>query len=272
MRAHFDLVAPLCQLQAGNVPVADTVNLAYATVVVTVRPSKDLGRSRVRACRRAVALLSVSGPALLLACSGPEKLDRNDGSNRPGGGAGGVGGQVSIPSGSGGAPAGGGGATGGQSTGGNAALPDAGGATPDGGSGAGGVVSDGGIGDSAAPVDAATEAGRSCAGLLQANVCWYLSGDGQSCNQACQAHAGFDVASLLSIGIPAQGGSVERCTALLAALLGNAAGAIQMGTRADVGVGCHLFGAEPQRWWLTDPPFDPAASAPGIQVACGCNE
>ncbi|MET0411442.1 MAG: hypothetical protein ABW217_09095 [Polyangiaceae bacterium] len=157
---------------------------------------------------------------------------------------------------------------GGQSTGADAAAPDDAGS----GSDAGIVVSDGGTGDSGAPLDAAAEAGRSCAGVLQDDVCWYLSGDGQSCNQTCQARAGFDVASLLSIGIPAQGGSVERCTALLAALLGEVPGPIQMGTRADIGVGCHLFGEELERWWLTDPPFDPDASAPGIQVACGCNE
>lgn len=189
------------------------------------------------------------------------------GTNRPGDGAGGGSSPAIPPFGLGGSPAGGTGAMGGQSTGDSGALT-----VPDGGSAAGGVATGGGGRDSSTPPDAATEAGRSCAGLRQDNVCWYLGADGQSCNQTCQTHAGFDVASLLSIGTPAQGGSVERCSALLAALLGNAAGAIQEGTRADVGVGCHLFGAELQRWWLTDPPFEPGASAPAIQVACGCNE
>jgi hypothetical protein len=250
-------------------PVAGTVNLAYATAVVTVRRSVDLGlarRARARARWRAIALLSAGCPALLLACSDPERLGRSNGPNRPGDGAGG-GGRPSLP-GFGGSPPAGSGAVDGQSTGGDAAVPDAGG----GGSDAAVVLSDAGIADSGAPADAATDSGRSCAGLLQDDVCWYLSGDGQSCNQACQARGGFDAASLLSIGVPAQGGSVERCSAVLTALLDDAAGAIEMGTRVDVGVGCHLFGEELERWWLTAPPFDPGASAPGIQVACGCNE
>jgi len=58
---------------------------------------------------------------------------------------------------------------------------------------------------------------------------------------------------------------------VLTALLGNANETVTS-TTDDVGLGCHVFGQEPARWWLSSPEFSAAASLNNARIACACTE
>ena len=119
-----------------------------------------------------------------------------------------------------------------------------------------------------AGMDAGTSVVRTCAaGQQLGGYCWFLSPVSRSCNTTCAAHGGYE-ASLDWIGTPTQGGSRERCDAVLTVLQGIDADTTA-GTRSDGrGVGCHLY--ESTRWWLAAPDFNPAAYYLKTRIACSC--
>ena len=153
---------------------------------------------------------------------------------------------------------------------------DAGHVTPDAGSGM--PMMDAAVSGTDASVDAgspAVDAGRDasvsarvCAsGKEHGGYCWFLGGTQQSCNAACAAHGGYE-SSLEWTGTTAQGGSLERCDALLTLLQGYTA-KITAGYRQDGrGLGCHVY--QNGRWWLVDPAFSPAASYLKTRIVCSC--
>ncbi len=112
-----------------------------------------------------------------------------------------------------------------------------------------------------------------CGGALLQGSCWYLGDVGEACVDVCATRGGFAQASAALIGTPAQGGSVEGCTAVLQAL-GALPGVVTEGFREDgLGLGCHLYleltGAE-VAWWLTSPDLSPQAFSTQSRQACGC--
>jgi hypothetical protein len=112
-----------------------------------------------------------------------------------------------------------------------------------------------------------------CEGTLLQGSCWYLGDVSQACDDVCSTHGGFSAPSAAVIGTPAQGGSIEACTAILDAL-GALQAAVSEGYRDDdLGLGCHLYveatGAE-AAWWLTSPDLSPQASSPQTRQVCGC--
>lgn len=115
----------------------------------------------------------------------------------------------------------------------------------------------------------ATDAGsqRQCAaGREHGGYCWFLGAAGESCDEACQSHDGYEP-SLQWTGSLLQGGSLARCDALLTLLTGP--GTTTQGTRYDqLGLGCHLYSG--RRWWLYSPRFDPAASTSKASIVCSC--
>lgn len=144
------------------------------------------------------------------------------------------------------------------------------GGSPSGGMGGN---ADAGRQDAGGTPDAGGDAGAQCGGTLLDGICWYLGALDQSCNQVCASRAGFNPAAIPVVGTPAQGGTLENCSALLQALLGNDDEAVVEGTQvAGAGVGCHLFDASAgSRWWLTTPDFSPDVGIVGGQIVCGCN-
>jgi hypothetical protein len=129
-------------------------------------------------------------------------------------------------------------------------------------------------------VDAATvpetglDAGLSCQGLPLDGICWYLGPAGESCSEVCEDRGGFNPAATAVIGTASQGGSLERCSALLEVLDGTANQDVVQGTQvAGIGVGCHVFDATAGYWWwLESPDFSEDASLAGGSIVCGCNE
>jgi hypothetical protein len=189
-----------------------------------------------------------------------------------------------VTGGSGGAATGGnagagsGGSAGSGNGGSAGALGGAGGAGDVGGAGGGNVSGiggtaqlDSGAGGRVSGSDGGVDAGRDCAGTLVGGLCFYLGAVGQSCDETCNAHGGFDAATVAVVGTAAQDGSPEECSDVLTALLGNADQTV-MSTSDDVGLGCHVFGQEPARWWLTSPAFSAGASLNNARVACACSE
>lgn len=147
---------------------------------------------------------------------------------------------------------------------------------------AGGVPSDASIeppsppGDTAEPDDTPEpepEPEPPCVGVPLAGSCWYLGDAGLACDDVCASHGGFAPDAAGIVGTPAQGGSVEGCTAVLEALDALAT-PVSEGFRDDgLGLGCHLFAnaaAAPAAWWLSAPDLSPAAAGISVRIACSC--
>jgi hypothetical protein len=115
------------------------------------------------------------------------------------------------------------------------------------------------------------DAAPACGGARYGGICWYLAADGQSCEDACAERGGFNAASVSHIGSVEEGGSLERCASVLTALRGNPDVVVKPTVETE-GIGCHLYGAAEDRWWLTEPNFDPQATWEKVQIVCGCNE
>jgi hypothetical protein len=143
-------------------------------------------------------------------------------------------------------------------------IPSAGAGGAGGAAGAGAAAGAGGAGGTAGAGGAGP---RSCAhGSELDGYCWFLGADGVSCNDVCQDYGGYE-AVLSWIGTPVQGGSLERCDQLLTLL--TSPGTTASGMRTDgLGLGCHLFYDE--RWWLSDPDFDPATKYSAVRLVCSC--
>jgi hypothetical protein len=123
------------------------------------------------------------------------------------------------------------------------------------------------------PAEPAEPAEPDCSGTLVDGVCWYLGELDRACVDVCATRGGVDPASTASIGTPEQGGSLESCAAILAALGGPAA-SLQEGFREDdLGFGCHVFvdaAGATSAWWLTAPAFAPTVADPNASIVCGC--
>lgn len=134
------------------------------------------------------------------------------------------------------------------------------GPSPDAGEARDAGVSEAGTGDGGALPEA-------CAGTRSLDLCWYLGAVGASCVQTCARHGGYDPAMADAVGSAAQGGSVDGCDEVMAAL--GHAGVVLSGYRSDsFGLGCHLWGSE--LWWLSRPDFSPSSGTSPARVACAC--
>jgi hypothetical protein len=114
-----------------------------------------------------------------------------------------------------------------------------------------------------------------CAGVALGGACWYLGDAELACDDVCASHGGFAPETATIVGTPAQGGSVEGCTAVLEALGALPAPVtVSAGFRDDgLGFGCHVFTnatAATAAWWLSAPALSPTASGIAIRIACGC--
>jgi hypothetical protein len=98
-------------------------------------------------------------------------------------------------------------------------------------------------------------------GIYQNGICWYLGAPNQSCTQTCWYQG----------GVAAQGGSVEKCKALLDSLLNRVQpyDYVQpIAAPTGQGLGCYLYNG--YLYWITDLPFDPDQHTFNTQIACGC--
>ena len=110
----------------------------------------------------------------------------------------------------------------------------------------------------------------SCAGVLLDHHCWYLGTEGKSCLEFCGSHGGYSAATVQYVGTSDQGGSLQKCQALVNAL--GYTDEVEEGHRHDgKGLGCHTW---PNQgfWWLTSPPFQPSFSSGTGRLVCACNE
>jgi hypothetical protein len=153
--------------------------------------------------------------------------------------------------------------TGGATTGGKSST---GGATTGGKSSTGGASTGGASTGGTSTGGGAGAGGSTCAGKVLQNLCWYLGPLGQSCDATCATHGGVAMGSEAFVGTTAQGGSLKECQQLLV-LLGVSVAPIQ-GSRDDVGLGCHLYDADP--YWLDAPDFTTDASVPEARLVCAC--
>ena len=123
---------------------------------------------------------------------------------------------------------------------------------------------DGGA-DTDTDTDTGTEAG--CGeGVLLYGICWYFGALGDSCNETCDLHGGYDEATPEYVGIESQGGSLEECQAIFTAL--GSSETVSEGSNS-AGYGCHFWQGS-GLWWLNSPAFDPSASADAAREVCGC--
>jgi hypothetical protein len=118
-----------------------------------------------------------------------------------------------------------------------------------------------------------TEQAPACGGVQVAGLCWYMGLAGDSCQDTCASHGGYNSATANFVGSSSQGGSLGNCEQVLAAL--QESGMVRDGTRTDgLGLGCHRFfdGGSPtgRLWWLISPDFDPAVTLSQAAMACGC--
>jgi hypothetical protein len=157
----------------------------------------------------------------------------------------------------------------------NLGEADAGSAGPTTSVDGGAVAADASIEPPGAPSPAEPVPEPACAGVGLGGACWYLGDAELACNDVCASHGGFAPEAATIVGTPAQGGSVEGCTAVLEALGALPAPVtVTAGFRDDgLGFGCHVFTNAPAAtaaWWLSAPDLSPTASGIAIRIACGC--
>jgi hypothetical protein len=140
------------------------------------------------------------------------------------------------------------------------ALPDAASSTD---AGADTAVDAAGT-DASAP-DASLPA---CAGARVRDLCWYFGPLNNSCLQVCSSRGGYDSRMVGVVGTTSQGGTVEACNEVLAALGLNGTATPARRTD-DKGYGCHQWGAD--LWWIDSAPdFRPDVAGTSARVACAC--
>jgi hypothetical protein len=139
--------------------------------------------------------------------------------------------------------------------------------------------SDGGVDASSADAGAsADDAGAdasapdaslpACAGARVRNLCWYFGALNNSCLQVCSSRGGYDSRMVGVVGSTPQGGTVQACNEVLAALGLNGTATPSRRTD-DKGYGCHQWGAD--LWWIDSAPdFRPDVAGTSARVACAC--
>jgi hypothetical protein len=108
-----------------------------------------------------------------------------------------------------------------------------------------------------------------CAGEQVSGQCLYLGAVGASCQYTCATHGGVAPDAKAFLGTPAQGGTLEQCSAALKAL-GVTATVIQAARYDGRGLGCHLYDSVP--YWLTSPAFSTTVGYVRTRIACACSE
>jgi hypothetical protein len=121
-----------------------------------------------------------------------------------------------------------------------------------------------------AAVPDAAAAPPACSGHELFGICWYLGEPGASCEQTCASHGEVDAAASAHVGTTQQGGSPQDCVLILNALA--ARYQVRVASRDEMGVGCHLSGADSDPYWLSRPAFEPTACLSGVRIVCGCRE
>jgi len=105
-----------------------------------------------------------------------------------------------------------------------------------------------------------------CGGNIVFGLCWYLTEMGDSCNQHCESHGGYDTDTPKYIGTESEGGSLDKCSQILTTL--GHSQSVSEGTNI-YGYGCHLWNGS-DAWWLQSPEFDPTFSGAPARIACAC--
>jgi hypothetical protein len=126
-----------------------------------------------------------------------------------------------------------------------------------------------GAADASSASDAAPEASLpACAGARVLALCWYLGALGNSCQQTCASHGGYDTRTAAAVGTPAQGGSLANCSQVLNAL--GHTGQVASGMRPDgMPLGCHVWA--PDGWWIQNGTnFNANISAAPARISCAC--
>lgn len=112
-----------------------------------------------------------------------------------------------------------------------------------------------------------TQASGGSGGILVGGYHWYQSAASQSCDSACAAHGGCNLAGTRDYA--GSGGSNANCTAVL-----NALGAAGAGAATDssfvFGTGC-AWDTTGQRFRATSPATNCTAYAANTYRACACN-
>ena len=85
-------------------------------------------------------------------------------------------------------------------------------------------------------------------------------------------HGGVAASLASYVGVDSQGGSLLKCTLVLA-LLGVREAPSQGNRNEGEGLGCHVFPQATrgeQSFWLNSPDFSPTAHLLNASIACGC--
>jgi hypothetical protein len=143
------------------------------------------------------------------------------------------------------------------------ALPDAASSTD-----ADAAVADATVADAGTDASAADASLPACAGARVRSLCWYFGSLNNSCLQVCSSRGGYDSRMVGLVGTTTQGGKVEVCNEVLAALGLNGTATAARRTD-DKGYGCHQWGAD--LWWIDSAPdFRPDVAGTSARVACAC--
>jgi hypothetical protein len=103
-----------------------------------------------------------------------------------------------------------------------------------------------------------------CNGTVVGDACWYLSEENTSCDDICDLHGGFDVATQDYAG---SDGTDAHCTEVLEAL-GASGGTVLPLYDSGAGVGCMTY--FDLRYRISDTATTADATYSGAQRACAC--
>ncbi len=106
-----------------------------------------------------------------------------------------------------------------------------------------------------------------CAGEVVGGACWYLGADGDSCDDACANHGGYNSATLTYAGSE---GTNANCIAVMGAL-GVTSGVFDTAGCFGGHSGC-VYTAEGDIYRCIDPDTVSSGGGVGNSRACACNE
>lgn len=109
---------------------------------------------------------------------------------------------------------------------------------------------------------------NSCDGNLVADACWYLGNNGESCDDVCADHGGYNQATLTFAGSE---GNVNNCNQV-ADEISMGGSTVTNSTSCYYGYGCLYDLYSSARIRCTDVSTDASAAIVGVQRACACNE
>lgn len=109
-----------------------------------------------------------------------------------------------------------------------------------------------------------------CSGVSVGGYCWYASGAGQSCNQACSSHGGVNMAGTRDYA--GSGGTLDGCKSVAQALWGTTANNQSEDSSGINRIGCAILAFFPilaTRMHFASTTADSSSSA--YYRACACN-